>query len=219
MEEERDKNGLYMQDIITDDRRFKTRIYNYFYIMLNEKKEASFLELYILLVLETIQLMSYSLADPHLDEWKIKSSTMKTISDIVGIPRISVLMKYVTFNIYLVIFFILIAIIFGFFMFLLMQILFGKQESKLFMGCLTTTRILLYPITIFLFIPIVELILLPLKCENNYVDIVKNPPQCWNGIHYLYCVIGIIASLLFFICCFLLSTLYFSPFNYNESSI
>ena len=101
-----------------------------------------------------------------------------------------------------------------------MQILIGKQESKLFLACVTFTRLLIYPLFIFLYIPINELILLPLKCnEDNKIDIINISITCWDGIHYLYVILGIIASILFLISIYLLISLYFYPFNYSESSI
>ena len=105
MDEEKDKNNSYNQDLILENKTILNKIYNYFYIMLKDKNEISFLEIYILYVLEAIQLISYGLSDPHIEIWKEKYSTMKTISDIIGISRISSLMKYVKFNIYLIIFF------------------------------------------------------------------------------------------------------------------
>jgi hypothetical protein len=189
-------------------------------MMLKDKKEISFLEIYILYILETFQLISYGISDPHLSIWKINTSTLKTISDIISISRITSLMKYVNFDIYIIIFFILIALIFAFSVFLMMQILIGKQESKLFMACVTITRILIYPLFIFCFIPIIEIILLPIKCnDEGKIDIIKDGIICWDGLHYLYVVLGIIASLIFLVSMYLLINLYFYPFNYNESSI
>ena len=219
MEEEKDKS-IYNQDLALEDKTFSKKIYNYFYMMLKDKKETNFLEIYILFILETIQLISYGISEPHLDVWKVKSSTLKTVSDVVGIFRISTLMKYVDFNVYLIIFFILIAFIFIFSVFLIMQIFIGKEESKIFLASVTITRILIYPLYIFFFIPITELILLPLKCnEEGKIDIIKDGITCWGGMHYLYIILGIIASIIFFITIYFLISFYFFPFNYNESSI
>ena len=220
MEEDKDKNSLYNQDLAIEDRTFTKKLFNYFYLMLKDKKEESFLELYILYILEIIQLISYGISDPHLNNWKVNPSILKTISEIVGISRITTLMKYVDFNIYLIIFFILIAFIFSFTVFLMMQIIIGKQDSKIFLASVAITRLLIYPLFIFFYIPIIELVLLPLKCNGqNQIDIVQNGIICWEGIHYLYSILGLIASLLFTISLYFLITLYFYPFNYNESTI
>ena len=197
MDDKKDKANIYNQDMIFERQSFSNKVYNYFYTMLKEKKEISFLEIYILYILETIQLISYGLSEPHITTWKEKNSTLKTLSDIIGISRITTLMKYIKFDIYLIVFFILVVIIFGFFVFLIVNILFFK-ESKFFLYSVNIIRNLIYPLSIFLFIPITELFLLPLKCnEENKVDIVKNGIDCWNSIHYLYSILGIISSLLF----------------------
>ena len=220
MDEEKDKNNSYNQDLILENKTILNKIYNYFYIMLKDKNEISFLEIYILYVLEAIQLMSYGLSDPHIEIWKEKYSTMKTISDIIGISRISSLMKYVKFNIYLIIFFILVIFIFAFVILLIMQIIFIKPESKSFITSVNIVRLLIYPLFIFFYIPITELVLLPLKCNSEKkVDIVLDGIKCWESMHYLYSILGIIASLLFFLSMFFLLNLFFYPFNYNDSSI
>ena len=220
MDEEKDKNNSYNQDLILENKTILNKIYNYFYIMLKDKNEISFLEIYILYVLEAIQLISYGLSDPHIEIWKEKYSTMKTISDIIGISRISSLMKYVKFNIYLIIFFILVIFIFAFVILLIMQIIFIKPESKSFITSVNIVRLLIYPLFIFFYIPITELVLLPLKCNSEKkVDIVLDGIKCWESMHYLYSILGIIASLLFFLSMFFLLNLFFYPFNYNDSSI
>ena len=219
-EKEKDKNNIYNHELLLENKTLSNKIFNYFYIMLNNKKEINFLEIYILYILETIQLMSYGISYPHIGAWKENYSTMKTISDIIGISRISALLKYVDFNIYLIIFFIIIVLIFIFCVFLIIQILLGKPESKTFVASVDIIRALIYPLFIFFYIPITEIVLLPLKCdENNNVDIVKNGVTCWEKLHYLYCILGIIASILFFLCNYFLINLFFYPFNYHDSSI
>ena len=218
MEEEKDK--IYNQDLLLEDKTFSKKIYNYFYFMLKDRLETNFLEIYILYILETIQLISYGISEPHLKIWKVKSSTLETISNVVSISRISSLMKYIDFNVYLIIFFILIAFIFIFSVFLIMQIVIGKPESKIFLASVSITRILILPLYIFFFIPVTEIILLPIKCtDEGKIDIIKGGITCWEGIHYLYSILGIIASIIFLISLYLLISLYFYPFIYNESSI
>ena len=148
MSDKRDKSDLYNQDLIFEKQYFSYKIYNYFYFMLRDKKELNFLGIYILYILETIQLMSYGLSEPHIDIWKENISTLETITDIIGISRITTLMKYIKFNIYIVIFFIIIVIIFALCIFMAVQILFFK-ESKLFINAINILRILIYPLSIF----------------------------------------------------------------------
>ena len=105
MDDKKEKLNNYNQDLALEKQSFSNKIYNYFYIMLSDKKEISFLEIYILYILETIQLISYGISEPHINTWKENKSILKTISDIIGISRITTLMKYVKFDIYLIIFF------------------------------------------------------------------------------------------------------------------
>ena len=220
MDDKEDKAISFNQDLIIENSSIFNRIYDYFYLILNDKKEINYLLINILYVLETIQLVSYGLSDPHINTWKINKSTLKIISDIIGIPRISPLMKYVNFDIYLIIFFVIIIFIFAFSLFLVMQILFFKSESKFFIYSIGIIRKLLYPLSIFFFIPIIELILLPLKCNSeNKVDTIKESMKCWDSLHYLYSILGIISSILFLLTIFFLLNFYFYPFKYQDSSI
>ena len=220
MDDKQDKINMLNQDLILENSSISNKIYNYFYNIVRTKKETSFLELYILYILETIQLISYGLSQPHTDIWKEKNSSIKKVSDIISILRISSLMKYVKFYIYLIIFFILVFLIFSFCVFLIVNILFFKSESKFFSSSISIIRNIIYPLYIFFYIPITELVLLPLKCNSeNKVDIVKDGIKCWESLHYLYSILGIISSVLFFLCMIFLLNLYFYPFNYHDSSI
>ena len=220
MDDEKDKINSYNQDLVLENKTLSNKIFNYFHIMLSDKREISFLEIYILYILETIQLMSYGISEPHINTWKENSSIMKKISDIIGISRITTLMKYVKFNIYIIIFFILVVLIFAFFVLLLMQIIFLKSESKSFLATITIVKTLIYPLFIFFFIPITELVLLPLKCNSeNKVDIVQDGIICWESLHYLYAILGIFASIIFFVSILFLTNFFFYPFNYHDSSI
>ena len=220
MDDKKDKGNKFRQDLLSDNRINSNKIYNYFYALLNDKKDIRFLEIYILYVLETIQLVSYGLSDPHLDTWKEKNSILKKISDIIGISRITTVMKYVKFDIYLIIFFILIIFIFSLCVFLVVQILFFKTETKISLILIDIIRSLIYPLFIFFYIPITELVLLPLKCNSeNKVDLVKDGIKCWNSIHYLYSILGIISSILFLLCIFFLMNYFFYPFIHKDSFI
>ena len=220
MYDKKDKGNKYNQDLFSENKTHSNKIYNYFYSLLSGKNDINFLKIYILYILETIQLISYGLSPPHIDIWKEKHSTLETVSDIIGISRISTLMKYIKFDIYLIIFFIIVIFIFALFVFLIVQILFFKPESKFYLATIDIIRNLIYPLFIFFYIPITELILLPLKCNSdNKVDLVKESIECWDEIHYLYSILGIIASILFLLCILFLINYFFYPFNYNDSSI
>ena len=48
--------------------------------------------------------------------------------------------------------------------------------------------------------------MLPLKCENDYVVLLKDSIKCWDKLHYLYAILSIIFALAFY-CLIILSTL------------
>src|SRR5574344_608793 len=52
-----------------------------------------------------------------------------------------------------------------------------------------------------------------MKCKDNFVDIVKEPIECYKGLHYLYVCLGIIFTEVFYIFIAISSIFYFSPFN------
>ena len=56
MDDRKENLNLYNQDLIVENDSISYRIFNYFYNMLKDKREISFLGMYILYILETIQL-------------------------------------------------------------------------------------------------------------------------------------------------------------------
>ena len=161
-----------------------------------------------------LQLISYAFDEPLKHLWKIKESTINNLSIIFGATRIETLMKFVNFTIYIIIFIFLIILIFSIFLFLLIEILlFTEFHTKLYSKCVSITNLIINPLCIFLYIPINELILLPLKCKNGYIDIVNNNVKCYENLYYLYFVLGIIGSILLLICGLYLLNFYFFPFQ------
>ena len=102
------------QEISINDKSVKFKIYNYFYLILKSKKEINSIILVTLILLETIQLISYAFTDPHLDTWKMDKQVINIISIILGSARVSPLMKYVSFNTYLIVVYCLLGLIFIF---------------------------------------------------------------------------------------------------------
>ena len=213
--ENKSKNYYWSQDTFLEDKPFKVKTFNLFY-EISQQKQYNIWILSILYLFETIQLISYAFDEPHKSLWKINSSNIDILSTILSAARIISLMKFINFTIYLIIFIFLIVIIFGLFLFLLMEIMLCEPQSKIYEKCVLTTNMIINTINIFLYIPISELILLPLKCRNGVVDIVKNGPKCYENLHYLYLIIGILGNILLFISSSFLINFYFFPFNINN---
>jgi len=215
----KDKNYYSQQDISLEERSFENKSFNLFY-EISRQKQYSIWANSIFILLEMLQLISYAFDEPHKHLWKIKESTINNLSIIFGATRIVTLMKFVNFTIYIIIFIFLIILIFSIFLFLLIEILlFTEFHTKLYSKCVSITNLIINPLCIFLYIPINELILLPLKCKNGYIDIVNNNVKCYENLYYLYFVLGIIGSILLLICGLYLLNFYFFPFQYNSSSL
>ena len=218
-DDDKAKTYYSQHDTSLEEKSFKIKTFNLFYEISKEKQYNKW-AISIFIILEMLQLISYAFDEPHKLLWKIKESNIDKIATILGATRIVTLMEYINFPIYMVIFILLIVIIFVLFLYILMEILLLNQfQTKLYEKCVFFTNLLINPICTFLFIPISELILLPLKCKNGNIDIVKNGAKCYENLYYLYFILGIIGSILLLICCLYLIFFYFFPFQYYSSEL
>ena len=165
-----------------------------------------------------IQLISFAFDDPHKKTWKIPENSMENISTIVGALRIAPLMRWVSYNIYIIIFFILVIIMFLVCLLMIMQVLFANPSSKIYRIGVSFVRHSITPLTILLTIPIIEVVLMPLKCENGKVDTFIDGGECWVNMHFLYVILGIAVNILFMFIVFIMITFYFSPFQIRNST-
>ena len=206
------------QEISINDKSVKFKIYNYFYLILKSKKEINSIILVTLILLETIQLISYAFTDPHLDTWKMDKQVINIISIILGSARVSPLMKYVSFNTYLIVVYCLLGLIFIFYIILIFQILTSSATSNDISG-IPFARIAINLVSILLYTPITELFLLPLKCKDGKIVIISNSEECCSGFYYIYVTIGIIGAILLFLLVLFFLNFYFYPFyesNFNR---
>ena len=203
----------FNQDLSIDDKSLKFKIYNYFYLLLKTKKEFNTIILSILIVLETIQFISYAFTEPHLDSWKIDKTIIKIISIILSSTRISPLMIYIPFNNYLIITYCLLGLIFIYYIIVLFHILTNTPSTKNIVG-ISLIRISINVGSVFLYIPITELFLLPIKCKDGKIELIldSNQQQCGEGFYYLYVTLGIIGAVLLFILILFFLNFYFYPF-------
>ena len=108
---------LLFSDINLNDRTVKIQAFHYFYL-LNQKQIKIFV-IYIFIIIETIQFISYAFTSPHYYSWKIDDDGVILISKIIGGFRLTTIIEMLDYKIYLFIFYCLIIIIFFFFIFLL----------------------------------------------------------------------------------------------------
>ena len=107
-----DKNPKFSKDLnVIDEINVKTKIFNFYFFVLR-KKDFNIFICSLLLIIETIQLISYSFTEPHLKNWKIKESRMDNISLLVGASRITPIFKYIDYDLYIIIYFGILAYIF-----------------------------------------------------------------------------------------------------------
>ena len=212
------KNKNSMREDREEVQTIKTKIYNYFYYILKDKKEINRASSCIFIILEMIQLLSYAFADPNKDIWKISEDKMDLLSSIVGAVRIGPLMRWVSYDIYIIVFFIILVLMFFLCLLMTMQVLFANPSSKIYRIGVSFVRHFINPLTILLTIPAMELVLMPLKCKNGVVDTVKDGAECWKKMHYLYAVLGVAVNVIFVPILFIMITFYFSPFQIRNST-
>ena len=218
MDENKNKNSMREERDGPEIQSTRTKIFNYFYYILKDKKEINRASSCIFIFLEMIQLISFAFDDPNKEIWKINEKKMKNISTIVGALRIAPLMRWVSYNIYIIIFFILVIVMFLVCLLMIMQVLFANPSSKIYRVGVSFVRHSITPLTIFLTIPLIELVLMPIKCKDGKVDTIKDGGTCWENMHYLYVILGIVVNILFMIIIFIMITFYFSPFQIRNST-
>ena len=214
--EDNHKNDYFFQDININNKTLTHKIFNYFYSLFQIKKSTGFL-VYILMFIETIQFVSYAFTLPHYDSWKIDPNNIKLLSNIIGALRISTLMQFLDYKIYSIILYFLIIFIFIICLIIIFQILFGDFSSKIYNFSINIIIQMIDIISILFYIPITEIILIPIKCVNGKVYLVNNGETCWESMHYLNVTLGIIGAILLFIWCIFLMNFNFYPFHKNMS--
>jgi hypothetical protein len=213
------KNIIFNQEITTEEKSFKINMFDYFYYILNDKNKTSLFTLYLFYFCEIIQLISFAFSNPHLTTWKTSVKAYNLINIITSGFRLFPLIRYAPFNVYIALFIIIFILIFVFCLLLLIQIIFRNANSKIYSRLLSITHMCISPLTIFLYIPMTELLLVPLKCgEDNFFNGTYSI-KCWSGIFYIFLIFGIIGALLLFFCLFFLNCHYFYPFQTGNSTM
>ena len=218
MESINNKNIYLNQDIsIKEKNSHRLKIFDYFYNILDRKSQTSVVTLYFLYFFEAIQLLSFAFSYPHYYTWKIPMKAFFIISKIISGFRLTPLLMFAPFRFYSIIFFICFILIFIFSISLFIQILYRKSNSKWNNRLLIWVHISIAPLTILLFIPITELFLTPINCDNNIIF--TNSVKCWNNAHLLFLILGIISALCFCILILFMNFYYFYPFQYTSSTV
>ena len=115
MNDDKERNSLFISDLNTNDRILKYKVFHYFYFQLKENKKFKTWLLSILIIIEAFQFISYALSPIHYNSWKLNEKSLLLISDIISCTRISPIIKTLNFNIYSAIIYIVMIFIFLFF--------------------------------------------------------------------------------------------------------
>ena len=209
-----EKNQKKNKEIIQtkDEISTKIKIFTYFYHIIL-KKDFNIFILSFFLIIESIQVISFGISDPHTKIWKIKTNKINNINTFIGAVRITQILKYVSFKIYLIIWGATIFILFSSILLVLMAIKINKPNSGFYKFVISFGKNVSSIILSIGLIPSTEILLLMLKCNNNKIDIVKNPITCYQGIHYLYMALSIFFLFIHYLLLFLFVFFSFNPFD------
>ena len=219
MDIDNEKASLFNQENSDEEESIKLKIYNFFYTFIKPKKEFHHITLIILTILEMIQLISYAFSEPHINTWNFTTSTKKYISLILGAVRIAPLMQLTNYYTFAIILIIIIAFIIIFTILFFAQLLYVKITSKIFSLFIYFMQITANSAIIFTYIPLTEIMLMPLKCVNDYNYFFQQEAKCWTAAYWLYVIFGIFGSIILFCSFLFILFFYFSPFPNESSSI
>ena len=197
MNEEKEKNSLFIPDINTNDKTLTYKIFHYFHYQLKGNKEFKTWLSCILILIESVQFISYAFSPIHFDSWKLEEKSISKISTVISAFRLSSFIKLMKNEIYYLILYLVIVFIFVLCLFVVLQILFSDTSSRLFKYSAATIWSLINILSIFLFIPLMEIVLTPIQCVNGKVYGLKNDEICWNAIHYLRSILGVLGGIFF----------------------
>ena len=196
----------------------KLKLFNFYYSVLR-KKSFGMPVLIIFIIFEGVELISYAFNELFENLWKLDSKSFKLIEIITGATRVTPLMKYLTFNEYLLIFIFISAFIFVNTLLLLMALSFGNGKPRLYNFCIIIQSYITSNVYFFFMVPSMELFLSVNKCENGKIEIIeKNDINSNKGAHFILIFISFVISILQLILIILNSFFNFNPFGSNDST-
>ena len=210
---EKEKTNIFIQDIYQNYKSFLNKIFKYFYSLIEGKKQTKLFLKYISIFIETIQFISYAFSSNHSNSWKLSVNNINLISNIMNGFKITFLIKLLEYKIYSIIFYFLVTMIFILSLIVILNILFVESSSKIQKISIAYFRIMIDVFIIMFYIPITEIILIPIKCVDGKVYGFTDGENCWENLHYLNMFLGIIGTILLFIWCIFMLFFSFYPFQ------
>jgi hypothetical protein len=132
--------------------------------------------------------------------------------------RVAPLLTFLSFVWYMVIWGCILGYIFIHAIIFTMTLRINKITSKFYQLNISFTRYFTTPLSTFLLIPIAEIMLMMLRCENGKVAGFTDSITCWEGLHLLYAFLSVLFSGLFYLLIIVLTIFYFYPFNSKKTS-
>ena len=212
MNDNKAKNTVFI-DMNSNEKTFMNKIYYYFYSLSEVKKEYNLFIKSLLILIESIQIISYAFSSVHYNSWKLRTNTIKMISNIIGAFRLSIFMPFLTYKIYIIFSYLLIIFIFIICLIVILQIFIFDSSSKIYKYSSAIIKSLIDILSIIFYIPITEIILLSIKCDNGTVSGIKDEQTCWENIHYLNVILGFLGAILLFLWCIFMINFSFYPFE------
>jgi len=212
MKDAKGKNTMLI-DMNLNEKNFLNKIYYFFYSLFEVKKEYNLFIKSLLILIETIQIISYAFSSVHYNSWKLTTNSIKMISNIIEAFRLSIFMRFLTYKIYSIISYLLIIFIFIICLIVILQIFIFDTSSKIYKYSTAIIKSLIDILSIIFYIPITEIILLSIKCINGNVSGIKDEQACWENIHYLNVILGLLGAVLLFLWCIFMVNFSFYPFE------
>ena len=213
------KNYLLNQDISEIKKSLKIKIFDYFYSILSGRSTTSFFILYFFHSIEIVQLISYAFSSPHKSVWKLPEKANNFIKDFTSGFRFAPLFNYTKLRVFETISFVFFVFILIFFIILIVQILFRKENSPFYEKIRNFTQLIIPFVTILLFIPLNEMFLSVFNCKDNHIHERTDEIKCWKTTHILLILASGISLIVNIIINALLTFFYFYPFITQKETI
>ena len=153
MKDAKGKNTIFI-DMNSNEKTFYNKIFYYFYSLFEVKKEYNLFIKSILILIESIQIISYAFSSVHYNSWKLRTNTIKMISNIIEAFRLSIFMSFITYKIYTIISYLLILFIFIISLTIILQIFILDSSSKTYKYSAAIIKCLIDILSIIFYIPI-----------------------------------------------------------------
>eukprot|EP00347_Sterkiella_histriomuscorum_P000937 403373955 len=176
----------------------KNSIYSVFYLLL-KNQETTFWKFILLLIIEYLQLLSFSFDDSLVEEWKA-DSVVSYFAQFLGTFRIVYWLQKLSWDVYIIIFYIAIFLVFIIIMDFLYVAISFKHKKFSFMQPVQILRIASILIQTILFIPITEFFFSLSACSTTngvLTHVVYEDEICFQSIHVLHIALSYLMLLVF----------------------